>query len=255
MRLLPLLLFCFAVWADESKEKTKLPGGRSDLERGEKLYQGHCALCHGTGGDGGRGPSLLRRRLTRAPDDTALVKVIEEGINGTEMPGASQMSPREHRQVAAYVRSLSRVPATPVPGDPKRGEQLYLGKGECAGCHAINGKGGTLGPELSDVGDRRSSAYLRASITDPEADVPRSFLQVRVVAKSGRTITGERLNEDSFSIQLRDYSGNLHSFLKQDLAEIHRDRGKSPMPSYKDKFTGTELDDLIAYLVSLREAK
>ena len=102
---------------------------------------------------------------------------------------------------------------------------------------------------------RRLPRHLRASITDPEADVPRSFLQVRVVAKSGRTITGERLNEDSFSIQLRDYSGNLHSFLKQDLAEIHRDRGKSPMPSYKDKFTGTELDDLIAYLVSLREAK
>ena len=154
MRLLALLLFCFAAWAEDPKEKVKLPAGRPDLARGEKLFLGHCALCHGTRGDGGRGPSLLRRRLSRAPDDAALVKVIAEGINGTEMPGAWQMNPREHRQVAAYVRSLGRVPATPVPGEPKRGEQLYVGKGTCATCHAINRKGGTLGPDLSDAGER-----------------------------------------------------------------------------------------------------
>ncbi len=61
-----------------------------------------------------------------------------------------------------------------------------------------------------------------------------------------------RLNEDLLSIQLRDYSGGLHSFLKSELRELHKDWGKSPMPSYRSTLTEAELEDLVAYLVSLR---
>jgi putative heme-binding domain-containing protein len=240
---------------DQKLERIKLPRGQSDLERGEKLFQGHCALCHGTGGEGGRGPSLARNRLPRAADDTALVKVIEEGIAGTEMPGAWQMSPMEHRQVAAYVRRLGKVDPKPVPGDRARGQQIYAGKGACAGCHSINRQGSTMGPDLSEIGDRRSPEYLRAALIDPAAAVPESFRQVTILTTGGKTVTGMHLNEDSFSIQLRDYSGNLHSFWKTETNEIRRERGKSPMPSYKGALTESEVVDLVAFLVSLREVK
>src|SRR5262245_35257235 len=103
--------------ADEPVKKVKLPTGRSDLERGEKLFQGHCALCHGTTGGGGRGPLLAQPKLKRASDDAALVKVIEEGIRGTEMPGAWQMNEKEIHQVAAFVRTLGRISGKPVAGD------------------------------------------------------------------------------------------------------------------------------------------
>ena len=59
---------------------------------------------------------LTQARLSRAPDDATLLKVIGEGIRGTEMPGADSMSDREMRQTAAYVRSLGKLPQKPVPG-------------------------------------------------------------------------------------------------------------------------------------------
>jgi len=239
--------------ADEPEKKVKLPTGRGDLERGEKLFEGHCALCHGTQGSGGRGPVLATPKLKRASDDTALVKLIELGIPGTEMPGAWQMNERELRQVAAYVRSLGRVSEKAVPGDIARGKEIYQGKGGCVNCHMIKGQGGSMGPELSGIGLSRSAAYLRESIVDPEAALPDRFMQVRVVPDGSAMVTGLRLGEDSFTIQVRDYSGRLHSYWKRDLKEISKDRGKSPMPSYKDKLTESELTDLVAYLASLRE--
>ena len=78
---------------------------------------------------------------------------------------------------------------------------------------------------------------------------------VVVKPKSGEAVTGVQLNEDSFSIQLRDDKGRAYSFWKQDLAQLDRQRGKSLMPSYKDRLSDGELTDLVAYLVSLKEAK
>jgi cytochrome c1 len=62
------------------------------------------------------------------------------------------------------------------------------------------------------------------------------------------------VNEDTFSIQVRDLAGNLHSYWKADLAELQKDRGKSPMPAY-GKLASAELDDLVAYLASLEGAR
>jgi len=74
---------------------------------------------------------------------------------------------------------------------------------------------------------------------------------VRVVVKNGQRLTGVRVNEDTFSIQLRDSTDRVHSFYKSDLTELHKDWGKSPMPSYREAFSSAELDDVVAYLVSL----
>src|SRR5260370_19650288 len=224
-----------AAMAAGTEPKVKLPNSRVDLATGEKLFQHHCALCHGPKGEGGRGPVLTQAKLSRAPDDAALLKVIEDGIRGTEMPGADSMSDREMRQTAAYVRSLGKTPLKPVPGNPAHGAEIYRGKGGCANCHSIRGEGGISGPDLADVGGRRSGAYLRESLVDPEAAVPDGYLLVKVVAKDGRSVTGLRVNEDSFSIQIRDDSGRSHSFWKHEIMQIDKLRAKSPMPSYKSR--------------------
>jgi putative heme-binding domain-containing protein len=143
----------------------------------------------------------------------------------------------------------------PVPGDPVRGAEIYRGKGNCTGCHAVGGEGGVSAPDLSAIGESRSAAFLRESIVNPGAAVPEGYLLVTVVPRSGPRATGVRLNEDSFSIQIRDAGGALYSFWKKDLAEIDRQRGKSPMPSYQGQLSDTELTDLVAYLASLKEAK
>ena len=53
----------------------------------------------------------------------------------------------------------------------------------------------------------------------------------------------------------RDATDKLHSFWKSDLREYKKDLAKSPMPSYRGKLTAAEVDDLVAYLASLQEAK
>jgi putative heme-binding domain-containing protein len=238
-----------------TETKVKLSTSRADIVAGQKLFSVHCALCHGTTGEGGRGPMLTQAKLAHAPDDAALVKVIEDGIRGTEMPGAGAMSDHEVRQTAAYVRSLGKVAQKAVPGDPARGAEIYRGKGNCAGCHSIHGEGGVAGPDLADIGARRSAAYLRESVVDPQAAVPEGFLLVTVVTKNGQNVHGVRVNEDSFSIQVRDDTGRSHSFWKTDVAQIDKQRGKSPMPSYKGQLSDDELTDLVAYLASLKENK
>ena len=231
---------------------------------GEALFQTHCAPCHGPKGDGGRGSNLAVRHLPRAPDDAALANIITLGIPGTQMPG-TRMTAEENRQLVAYVRSLGRVAAVSVAGDRANGERLFWSKGNCGQCHTVGARGGHMGPDLTEIGTRRSPAHLRTSLLDPEAEVPETFavyrrvifmpdnfLQVRVVTKDGRAITGVRVNEDAFSIQIRDYPDRLYSFDKSELRELHKDWGKSPMPSFRDVFTDAELQDLIAYLSGLQ---
>ena len=224
----------------------------ADLQNGEKLFLGQCGRCHGPKGEGGLGAILAQPRLRRAPDDESLFRVIRDGIRGTEMPGGSTLSTREVWQLAAFVRSLGRVPIETVAGNPQRGKEVYQAKGKCGQCHIANGQGISVGPELSDVGARRSATYIRAALVDPGANVPDRFVQLRITTKDGRRITGVRIAEDTFTIQLVDLSGRTYSLFKQELTDIKKDFDKSPMPSYRDVLTASELEDLVAYLVSLR---
>ena len=233
-------------------------------DEGERLFLVHCAGCHGPKGEGGSGPTLAVPILTRATNEELLIRIIRQGIPGTEMP-SSRLDSEQLKQTAAWVRKLGEVPIEHVRGNAQRGEQLYLAKGGCAQCHTIGGRGGASGPDLTEIGVRRGAAYLRMALTDPEDDVPKgyssyrsevsipeNFLQVRVVTKDGRRLTGVRLNEDTFSIQVRDFSDRTYSFFKSELVELHKDWGKSPMPSYRDVFSKEELEDIIAFLISLR---
>ena len=237
------------------------------LAAGREIFKTHCSVCHGPHGEGGKGPTLAQPDLPRARDEASLLKIVSQGIPGTEMP-PSHLEPKELELVAHYVRSLSIRPRELIPGAPKRGDEIFHNKGGCMQCHMINGQGGVFGPDLSDVGRRRSADYIRRSIVDPNADVPQSylpwgeeislpsnFLYVRLVTRDGQEFSGVRLNEDAFSIQIRDATGAIHSFFKSELSELHKDFGKSPMPSYANTFSTNELNDLVAFLASLRSQK
>ena len=222
-----------------------------DRTEGQRIFGTQCSYCHGPKGEGGQGAVLAVRRLPHAPDDQALFRVIRDGIPGTRMP-ASALTVSQIWQVAAYVRVLGRIEGSKSTGDPQRGRQVYATKGGCATCHTIAGHGGAIGPDLTDIGARQSAAEIRASLLDPKAAVPLEFLQVRVVMKDGASLTGVRVNEDSFSIQIRDLSNQFHSFWKSELTEIAKEPKRSVMPSYRDTLTTGELDDLVAYLESLQ---
>ncbi len=249
-----LVLVSTAAWAQTS-----------DLEKGKQLFLGMCSRCHGLSGAGGEGPNLNRPVLTNAPDDEALRAVIRDGIPDRGMPRIRRFTDAELTAMVVFVRSLGRTAGAAAVGNAANGKAVYQRQG-CSSCHTIAGEGGILGPELTDIGAHRAPDYLRQSIVEPAAALPRGvtavpgrgfdeFLPVRVVAQSGQEVRGVRVNEDSFTIQLRDASGRLYSFRKAGLKQLDKQMGKTLMPDYKGKVSGADLDDLVAYLGSLGGAK
>ena len=227
-----------------------------DIEDGQRLYRIHCARCHGIDGAGGEGSNLVRARLKHAGDDQALIDLLGSGIPGTGMPGIWTLDDAQRTRVAGYVRTLGRLPTEEMPGDPQRGEDVYASRGGCPACHIVAGIGTGIGPELSDVGDRRGLAYLTNSLTDPAAEQSQTggyldYLAVRV-RTANRRVEGLRVAEDAFTVQVRDVSGQLHSFRKDRLLEYEKAFRHSLMPDYEAVLSAQDTRDVVSYLMSLR---
>jgi putative heme-binding domain-containing protein len=172
------------------------------------------------------------------------------------MPSTWQMTDDEVRDVIAYVRSLGRIPPEPLPGDPDKGRLVYQ-KAECSNCHTVAGKGGSLGPELTDIGDRRGAQFLRTAMLHPgkdravTADGYATYLPILAVTKDGRVLTGMRVNEDTFTIQFRDTNNRLYSLQKNEL-DVLRKLDVSVMPSYEKTLSPSDIDQVVSYLASLK---
>jgi putative heme-binding domain-containing protein len=136
-------------------------------------------------------------------------------------------------------------------GNAAAGKAIFDGKGGCAACHSIGDRGASLGPDLGDIGITRTPRSLRLALTDPDAEIFKEYYTVVVETKGGETIRGLALNEDDLSIQIRDINGYPRSFLKDDLKSTHREQ-HSLMPSYASRLSGAEIDDVVAYLRTLK---
>ena len=221
-----------------------------DIEAGSRLYAGQCALCHGPNGDLVAAVDLRRGRFRRAASDEDLGRIIRTGIPDAGMPGFA-LQPSEVDGLIAFIRAGFDVSATVKLGHPQRGQALFDGRGGCATCHRVNGKGPRAAPDLSDIGAIRSPAALQRSLLDPTSAMLPINRPVRAVTRDGRTFRGRRLNEDTYSVQLIDEQERLVSLVKADLREYEVGTS-SPMPSFATTFNGDELADLVAYLLSLK---
>ncbi|MGE0359423.1 MAG: c-type cytochrome [Vicinamibacterales bacterium] len=222
----------------------------ADLAEGKRLYLAQCALCHGIDGSGGYGPSLLKPAFTRGADDTGLYALVRTGIPGV-MPGFGDANgPRRSWQLAAFVRSFNQQGGGAATGDPRHGREVYAARG-CAACHVVGGQGRALGPDLTAIGAQRGPAYLKEALLTPAARVPDGHVVVTARPKAGATVRGIRVSEDAFWVHVRDTGGRLHAFRVSDLQDLSREPGASLMPAY-GSLPSADLDDLVAYLASLR---
>ena len=252
-----LFLLVFIVITPDILQSQSTKENNKELERGKLLFEGQCARCHGMTGAGGTGPSLKRIVLRSAPDDTTLFSVIKNGIPGRGMPETWQRSDNEIRRLVRYVRSLGRQAVGKISGDATKG-QIFYKNGDCAKCHIVHGTGKSLGPELTDIGARRGADFLRNAVLHPGLEMSTNaegyfeHLVVHVVKGDGQEIQGMRINEDTFTIQLRTAENHFLSYRKGDLKELRKEEQVSLMPSYLEAFSTAEVEDLIAYLASLR---
>ncbi|HZS51651.1 MAG TPA: c-type cytochrome [Bryobacterales bacterium] len=223
-----------------------------EVDEGRRLFLANCAVCHGPEGASVPGTDIGHGKFRRGNTDSDLIQIIRNGIPGTAMPPHS-LSEFQAGSIVGYLRFLADAAsdAASSRGNPIRGEAVFRGKGACLSCHRVKGEGSRLGPDLSDIGARRRIAELERSMADPDSEILPQNRFVRLVTADGSAITGRLLNQDAFTVQLFDPQERLLSFPKAGLREFAF-LDKSPMPSYKDKLSAQEMEDLVSYLVSLK---
>jgi cytochrome c oxidase cbb3-type subunit III len=258
-----LLLAPFVLYAQDPNPFADNPKA---VVAGESQFRANCAFCHGLGArGGGRGPDLTRAQKRHGKTDADLFRTINDGIPGTAMPQNGTtgqgvgMTPEEIWQVISYIRSVEKKSSPASIGDPARGDKLFHGSAACFTCHMVEGKGGRLGPELTNIATARSYDALIESIREPSKrlatglientkEFPQEYETVTVITRDGKQYTGVTLNEDNFSLQMMDTQQSLHLFEKENLKSLQKSR-ESLMPVYDEKtLSPQDLNDLLAYL-------
>jgi PQQ-dependent dehydrogenase (methanol/ethanol family) len=258
-----IAFFVFAGSAAVAQEHTAtngtnpLAGSPAAVAAGERLYRQTCQACHGGQARGDRGPALATNNFAHGNDDADLFRNIRSGISGSAMPSFSKLTNDQTWQLVSYIRSLSGGGASEVvAGDPAAGELLFYGKAACGSCHAVNARGGLVGPDLSAAG-RTAAATLRAKILNPDTDMNpnergrRAPGAVVVKTSDGSEIRGVLRIEDTFSLQMTDVSGKLHLLDKARIQE-ERYEFKSLMPDdFAKRLSTAEIQNIVAYLKTL----
>ena len=241
-----------------------LEGQPQAIEEGRQIYNKACTVCHGLDGSAGEmGPALgLEGRRFALQSPSEIFGAIKNGIPATGMPSTPHLSDDEIWRVTAYIQALRGTAIdAPAPGNVARGEEIFWAKGECGECHMIRGKGGIIGPELTNIADIRKTASIVDALTNPEYRVqgdggaiprklepPNTYQPVHVTMPDGRIIHGVLKNEDSFSLQVMGVDERLHLLDRAKVTEVYYEPASLMPRDYDKRLTQVELRDLIAFL-------
>jgi PQQ-dependent dehydrogenase (methanol/ethanol family) len=239
-------------------QKNPFAGQPAAVAAGKTLYEQTCQSCHGGEARGDRG-ALASGNFRHGSEDSDLFRTIRTGVPGTQMPAFSLLPADNVWRIITYLRSLNTNTAAAnevVTGNAAAGEEMFWGKGGCGRCHEVNARGMDVGPDLSDAG-KNSAAYLRSMTTNPNASRPKARRwfgpsAVRVTTRNGEEVAGIKRAEDNYTLIITDLSGKLRRFDRKDIVAEHAE-AKSLMPdNYSQMFSPTEIQDLVAYLKSLK---
>jgi len=225
------------------------PDGAAQVRAGAALFRERCTECHGPDAKGVTGHDLTRLWTSGASDERVF-QTIRQGVPNSIMPSSSAPD-EEVRALVSYLRSLNPIgPTDAATGQAANGERIFWS--QCGSCHAINGRGGPLGPNLSPTAQGRARDSLTRAIRDPKASVPAGYQPVTLVTRDGRRIRAIRKSEDAFSIQIMDTGGHLRGYLKADLREVVRETTPL-MPAFGlDRLSNEELADVLTFLSTSR---
>jgi len=97
------------------EKKNPFEGDTQAVAAGGKLFEQHCADCHGKKAGGTRkGPSLLREEVQQANPGT-LLWILTNGVVRRGMPVWSKLPEPERWQIVTYLQSLSAHSVKPDP--------------------------------------------------------------------------------------------------------------------------------------------
>jgi PQQ-dependent dehydrogenase (methanol/ethanol family) len=216
---------------------------------GEKAFAEQCAECHGEAAEGSdRGPALAGNRRLRTRSAAQLRAFIYEGKPSAGMPAFHLPAPALDG-LAAFVHSLNAVAAeSAAPGSAEAGAQFFFGKGQCASCHMVRGKGKPVGPDLSAVGRELTLGEIREVLLHPDARITPGYERVTVRLRDGQSLRGFARGRTNFDIQLQALDGRFHLLQREQIAAVEDEKQSlmKPLAASPD-----ERRDLIAYLSKL----
>ncbi|WP_165226992.1 c-type cytochrome [Aquisphaera insulae] len=224
------------------EEPARKSGGGADPQRVEWTVEstGDPLPLSATVATGRAGKPTSVRLLYRSEADPA-AKVL---------PRASQLLP--------WTPPALPAPADPPPvpfnlagGDRARGEAIFYSKeARCADCHKIRGRGGDIGPDLSEIGGRRTPAQIHRSIAEPSAEIAPDFLPYTVALKDGRVVVGTVRAHGEREIQVTNTEGKATLLPRSEVEEL-RPSSTSIMPVGLAGVLGEQrLRDILTFLSS-----
>jgi putative heme-binding domain-containing protein len=123
----------------------------------------------------------------------------------------------------------------------------------CATCHAVQGKGTQIGPQLDGVGGR-GLARLMEDVLDPNRNVDPAFRTITLVMSDGRIVSGLKRRNEGQTLILVNNEGKEFEVGESDI-EARQQTALSLMPSNFGETLGqAEVRDLVAFLLTLRAA-
>ena len=225
---------------------------QEDIGRGSLLYNAQCFACHGRDGDQISGVDLRRGLFRRAQSDEDLAQTITRGTPGGMPP--FKLDPAELTGIVAYIRAGFDASASVRVGSSTRGRALFEGKGECATLPPRRRQGSAFGagPERH----RHCPGPGRARTLGPRSLVGAAANQ------PARAHRDARREDDSRPPAERGYAHGADHRRTRALVVYSRRRTsksldvvkESAMPSYAGKLTDEEIADVVAYLLTLRQA-
>jgi putative heme-binding domain-containing protein len=137
-------------------------------------------------------------------------------------------------------------------GDAGSGRWFFANNstGQCARCHAIRGQGGTVGPDLTEIGSKLSREQLLQALVEPSARLAPGYGTVTLTLDDGNVVTGILMEETDTELQLKTSDAEP---LRVPVARItKRDNAVSSMPPMGTLLSKREIRDLVEFLSNLK---
>jgi putative heme-binding domain-containing protein len=133
-------------------------------------------------------------------------------------------------------------------GSWARGYREFFGeKAMCSKCHTIYGRGGSIGPDLSNLIHRDYTSVLR-DITHPSFAINPDYLSYILSLNDGRVLAGVVHTTDK-TISIGDTKGETTTLKRADVDEMHASP-VSTMPEKLPELLGAErMRDLLTFLL------
>ncbi len=129
-------------------------------------------------------------------------------------------------------------------GDAKAGRLVF--QKTCVKCHRLFGEGGTIAPDLTGSG-RKKSDYVLSNLVDPSAQIDPAYRLTTLFTEDGRLMSGFIVRQTDSDVVFRTQNGSVRLSMKD--VEAIRTSNISMMPEGMLRtFTDEQLRDLLVYL-------